>query len=169
MSAYTSAYLFPTVRMRTRRCAELKQRGPCKLKARTEQLHGGLYLGMARSLSEGWPAPKLREERGTRLPHLSLMHMGQTQPRCWGGYKRQSVHYTDEAIPGQRRGLFGGKGEGKCTIWKVLIAPGLNSNCFCCSVQELVWSQSRTTRNLISSAASMSSTKVNFMHLSVHF
>lgn len=92
------------------------------------------------------------------------MHKEQTHPRCQGGYKRQYVHYTDEAIPGQDRGLSGGKGEGKCTIWKVLIAPGMNSNGFYCPVQELDWSQSRMTRNQMFSAASMPSTKVNLIN-----
>lgn len=90
--------------------------------------------------------PLSSEWRGTRPPDLSLMHKGQIQPRYRGGYKRQYVHSTDEAIPGQGRELFGGKGEGKCTIRKILIAPGMNSNGFYCPVQELVWSQSRMTR-----------------------
>lgn len=124
---------------------------------------------MARSLSTRWSAPKLSEEGGAGLPNLTLTHKGQIKSRCWGGFKKQYVHYTDEAIPGQARGLFGGKREAKCTIWKVLIAPGMNSNSFYYPVEKLVWSQNRTTRNLISSAASMPSTSVNFVHLSVHF
>lgn len=45
----------------------------------------------------------------------------------------------DEAVMKQ----FLVKEEGKCIFWKVLIAPGMNSNGFYCPVLELVWSQSR--------------------------
>lgn len=98
----------------------------CKLKVKSPCNCHVLYSGTARGLTTASPAPRLRVERGTRLPNLSLTHKAQIQPRriqetiC-------ALHWWSNSWPRER------------TFWREGRRQMYNLESFACSWHELQW------------------------------
>lgn len=113
--------------------------------------------------------PLSSDWRGARLPSLYLMHKGQMQPRCWGGYKRQHVPPDWWSNSWARETAF----------WKERRQQIYNLQSFDCSWHGLQWLllscartslvTNRMTKYLISSASHTPSTKINLKHYSQLF